>query len=84
MFAVDGKKSPFLADLTGNFRVVVVVSAACHVWCVILKSLASEGSQIMGNYSITKLVFVIIGVLNYLLYEIVKVSPHLLKYQRCF
>ena len=47
-----------------NFRAVVVISAMYHVWGSTLKSIASEESQTMGDYIITKLVFVIIVILN--------------------
>ena len=54
----------YLSYLASNFRAIVVMSAMYYVWGFALILLASEGSQKMGNYSITKLDFVIIVVLN--------------------
>ena len=49
---------------SGNFRAAVVMSSLYHVLGFVLKSFASEGSWMISNYSITKLVFVSIVILN--------------------
>ena len=50
--------------IPGKFCAIVMISALHLAWGLGLKLLASEDSQMIGNYSNTKLVFIIIVVLN--------------------
>ena len=71
---------------------LIIVNYQCHIWAsdvsissckdFVIKLFMSWDSQMVGNYSNTRLVFETIVILNQILLEIIQGSPHRSIYQR--